>query len=542
MVRWQERAKERFEEATRHFAGWSTYGCALGATLDPVKHTKILQEGHFAGSGLIYPSNRIVRRDYLAMSPIQPLKPLPLEEAGGKVRVATLHPAEEVQVARQLTSLWLRGLKRCMTTRDMLTGQKVVVHRQNRQSLAYSADLSAATDYIPHELAKFVGQTLCEVLDRPQDIPFVNNIFGPKEVEGYGNTCNGVHMGLGPSWVVLSLLNGFAAWYTGARKETYAICGDDLIGNWPKKLMRRYEVILQRLGLVVNKSKSFSGKRGVFCEMLMVPDSNGTLISHDMGKLSALFLSRYCASASKHIYSTLENLEPGLIDTRESMRMTYLPSYAGPGKVKHGGCGVGGLEIGGLISLCRDKPQLDATEGLPLTVCKELQKYTTSGHVSPNSDGSQGSITVADFVIACRTGVRLGRAKVGVAPHETIPMCKKQYRKLCRRNHQRGNYKVLIQAIQSKHCKVSSKNKRLAIHICRKYKNRLSKLSCVRRRLECVLSRPRANRLLSAKLCQRLLSQVCAQLHTDQLMKSLQKTTTQPWTSLLDLQFVTSWE
>jgi hypothetical protein len=103
------------------------------------------------------PTPQETRKDYLAGPVRQPLKPHPLTEMGGKVRVVTLHPAEEVTVARGITALWLRGLRRCVTTRDMLRGRQVVIERQCKRSKLYSADLSAATDYIPHGLAIHVG-------------------------------------------------------------------------------------------------------------------------------------------------------------------------------------------------------------------------------------------------------------------------------------------------------------------------------------------------------------------------------------------------
>jgi len=82
-------------------------------------------------------------------------------------------------------------------------------------------------------------------------------------------TSRGIHMGEGISWPILCLINGWAAWHAGATKESYAICGDDLIGFWSRKTADRYETNLEAAGLVINKSKSFFSPRGVFCERIV---------------------------------------------------------------------------------------------------------------------------------------------------------------------------------------------------------------------------------------------------------------------------------
>lgn len=73
-------------------------------------------------------------------------------------------------------------------------------------------------------------------------------------------------MGLGPGWVVLNVLNAFAAYRAGASPRSLSICGDDLVGYWAPEICDRYEANLELLGLQANKDKSFRGKKGVFCE------------------------------------------------------------------------------------------------------------------------------------------------------------------------------------------------------------------------------------------------------------------------------------
>jgi hypothetical protein len=73
-------------------------------------------------------------------------------------------------------------------------------------------------------------------------------------------------MGLGPGWVVLNVLNAFAAYKAGASPFSFNICGDDLVGYWSKDIADKYETNLELLGLQANKQKSFRGRNGVFCE------------------------------------------------------------------------------------------------------------------------------------------------------------------------------------------------------------------------------------------------------------------------------------
>jgi hypothetical protein len=125
------------------------------------------------------PPQGVIEQIYLDSCACQ-MRPLALDEMGGKVRVATLHPAEEVQTARRITADWLRQLRGYVMTRDMLRGEDVVIDQQDRESKLYSADLSSATDYINHKLARYVGRLLCTKFGRLRDIPLVHKLFGPK--------------------------------------------------------------------------------------------------------------------------------------------------------------------------------------------------------------------------------------------------------------------------------------------------------------------------------------------------------------------------
>lgn len=81
-------------------------------------------------------------------------------------------------------------------------------------------------------------------------------------------------MGTGPTWIILSLLNSYAAYRTGTRKEAYHVCGDDLIGIFTKTQKDQYiRTMEEDLQMVVNTRKSFYGPRGVFCERIVHDDT-----------------------------------------------------------------------------------------------------------------------------------------------------------------------------------------------------------------------------------------------------------------------------
>lgn len=80
-------------------------------------------------------------------------------------------------------------------------------------------------------------------------------------------------MGLGPSWVVLSVINMCAAYYASHENRSYSVCGDDLVSLWTREERERYVWMIEALGLKINHDKSFVGPRGVFCEQLVFKDT-----------------------------------------------------------------------------------------------------------------------------------------------------------------------------------------------------------------------------------------------------------------------------
>lgn len=430
------------------------------------------------------PTQAQVRKAYLESEMNPPLQPLPLGEMGGKVRVATLHPAEEVQCARIITKKWLASLRQCVTTKDVLLGREVNIERESKDAILYSADLSAATDFIDPDLAQQVGLLLCERIN-PDDKPVVEKIFSPKTVPDGSLTKSGVFMGLGPSWVILNILNGYAAWLAGAPKHSYRICGDDLTGYWSRRTCDRYEKNLTRLGLVVNKSKSFRGHHGVFCERLMVPNG-ATATSHDVGHLSGMTAAKYFAHQSDQPLLVADNLESSpILDVRQEVRRRLLPCDAGPGLVRNGGKGSGDLHIGGLLNLVKGRVGLVKVPKLPVRLEDDLDLKES------------GQVLIDDLQIAYRTAIYQQTLMEGRRPDDPKPISSKQFKQLTRLNRPGGDKlkEQLRRAVQSS--SLSRSDKRTANWLLKRPIKSTARCS-VRHRLERVLSRGRAKRYVSA--------------------------------------------
>jgi len=191
--------------------------------------------------------------------------PVGIPEWGCKTRIASKHPAHEVHISRIIGQNLVQGLKRTPAARDTLNGRPLQL-RNHVKSRLYSADLSKATDNIPHKAAEAVAWGIIHALCLPAKHALaLLRMCQPHETR-LGATEKGIHMGLGTSWTILSLLNMWAARHSPT--NSYGICGDDLLGLWTPDQILDYEAQFRSIGVPVNKQKSFYGVRGVFCEQL----------------------------------------------------------------------------------------------------------------------------------------------------------------------------------------------------------------------------------------------------------------------------------
>jgi hypothetical protein len=99
------------------------------------------------------------------------------------------------------------------------------------------------------------------------DMAFEHNYIQDPRTQEIRQIVCGALMGLGTGWTVLTILNSWCAWDAGVKKEAFRTCGDDLIGLFTRTQIAAYESNVERVRLVLNKTKSFvSRHRGVFCE------------------------------------------------------------------------------------------------------------------------------------------------------------------------------------------------------------------------------------------------------------------------------------
>jgi len=201
---------------------------------------------------------------------------VPIVERGLKVRIASSHPAYVAHFSRCLSKHLLPFLKELKWSRSSLRNEPIELQSRHRSARLFSADLSAASDWIDHAVGQAVLKGLLEGLGASvADIEGAMRCLEPFVLDGELTT-RGAHMGLGTTWTVLSLLNAFAAYQASSNKDSSRICGDDLIGLWTPREQHIYVRWIERLGLKINEKKSFRGVRGVFCEKLVWIDSIGS--------------------------------------------------------------------------------------------------------------------------------------------------------------------------------------------------------------------------------------------------------------------------
>jgi len=306
-------------------------------------------------------------------------------------------------------------------------------------------------------------------------------------------TTRGIHMGLGPTWVILSLINSYSAWKAGAGRTSYSVCGDDLIGFWARPIADRYEATLEELGLVVNKTKSFFGRRGVFCERIVEQDSRGTRAdAHDVGHLSAITAAKLIARQTDNQFAVAANLKDNTVqkDLSDQVRKYLIPSKTGPGRVEHGGNGFGRLSRGKMALLVKEgAPNLAVSRDESTSaLLKELKATAVQGHVK-----REDPMTMSDAVIAIKSASQtchyLRNEKL-----ETLPISKRSWIQRDRRSKSLDkitddHFRELIRNSQ-----LNSKNKKCALHILSK--NCHLKSIDKHRRLESILSRSVSEQLV----------------------------------------------
>jgi len=206
-----------------------------------------------------------------------------IPERGWKYRTATASPAHLQVLGGPLNNWLLNGLRRFEPTKCSLQGNfdplpwfKSGTKEQSkyswwRKKILRSADLSAASDWIPHDLAVAGWLSICKTCRiGGQWAQIGAQLLGPQSIELERDerftSSRGILMGLPLTWPILSLINAFCAehrtnedgtrhWFYRSIRQRYAICGDDLAAIWTHKEDQMYNQNLHDCGLKVNQSK-----------------------------------------------------------------------------------------------------------------------------------------------------------------------------------------------------------------------------------------------------------------------------------------------
>jgi len=205
---------------------------------------------------------------------------LPIAEQGtGKIRIAALHRADHSWAARSLSRLTIPLLKNVHTTRDTLRDTELYLKPSAPGALVHSADFSKSTDPLSVDFVQWFYSRLPIHLGFRPDWwdDAVKTAVQNLDIEWNGRIekikC-GALMSLGPGWTMVALISAFAANNAGAPKESYAICGDDLVGIWTSAQFEAYAQVVEAMGMKLNRKKTFIGMNGVFCEKFIIPQGD----------------------------------------------------------------------------------------------------------------------------------------------------------------------------------------------------------------------------------------------------------------------------
>jgi hypothetical protein len=255
------------------------------------------------------------------------MNPLLLLERGMKYRLATISEAPLVVAGQRLNKRIINLLRNHPSTEYSFSGEKSTprpirkgVHAFSRlKNLEFvSTDLTAASDYIPHEIAQAVWKGIWEAIGEefPKHYETVGYVLlGPmmlaKEYLTDAQerplwdvvdkmTTRGILMGLALTWPVLSILNLFGAemamnQYAREHEEfnhlrrnhkayrPFVICGDDMAAAWPRPVTDLYFNQLEnRLGLKISRKKTYLSPFGfIFVEKLFLVTGTMEVSSKD---------------------------------------------------------------------------------------------------------------------------------------------------------------------------------------------------------------------------------------------------------------------
>jgi len=141
------------------------------------------------------------------------------------------------------------------------------------------------------------------------------------------------------------------------QRHSFAVCGDDMIELWTQSEIETYESVLENWGLKINRSKSFIGPRGVFCEKLVEQHSRILASSRSVGHIAEAGASKWKADKSDNPLAVADALRKPVYGRRlrrlqETTRRRMKPTQT-PGPIRAGGSGIGTLPKRALERLIR---------------------------------------------------------------------------------------------------------------------------------------------------------------------------------------------
>ncbi|QJT93772.1 RNA-dependent RNA polymerase [Erysiphe necator associated narnavirus 40] len=235
-------------------------------------------------------------------TPSYDAKPIAIAERGGKVRIVTKHDSELVALSstarRALWPFLNSDLNRPLSVPlkdSTMVEVTFPIGRCKSSYKVFSADLSAATDYLSHEAIGLVAAKVGCPLSWISPLTLDNK-----------PVYRGTAMGLPASWPVLSIIH-FAICSVVDPCKGFYLKGDDLIALWTNKQIDHYYDLCDSVGFVVNKSKSvISDGYGTFCEFYY--QREGSLLR----KLPIFSIKSWCESVPVKYDSALQLINLGV--------------------------------------------------------------------------------------------------------------------------------------------------------------------------------------------------------------------------------------
>lgn len=193
-----------------------------------------------------------------------------LQEGGGKTRVIAIGDYWSQNILRPIHDQIMNILRRMETDGTYSQGKQFErIQLLSSGKHTYCFDLSSATDRFPiayqeeilkHVYGEHISGAWANVLTQRRF----------KSPDGYVKWGCGQPLGLMSSWAVFALTHHaiieYCAYLEGLRPfRSYAVLGDDVV-IWESKVAKRYQKVMNTLGVDINLGKSFVSEDGRYFE------------------------------------------------------------------------------------------------------------------------------------------------------------------------------------------------------------------------------------------------------------------------------------